>query len=963
MKKQLALLLTVTLTLSLIFGCIFATNAESTVPEDRVYVEMDTAQEYSEYLTLHGNADVSVKEIILEATAYSDAEQGLVEVYSDYEGMSGNSLYTSESGYVEWKVEIAEAGYYCIKVEYYPVEGRSASIQRSIMIDGEIPFEEVRTVVFDRVWVDVAYEDGNTIKTDRNGNQIRPQQTEAPCWREQYVTDHVGYETKPLKFWFSAGVHTIRFISVREPMLIKRIILCTPEEINNYADLKSNYELNGYTAGSGEAVKYQAEQPSAKSDSTIVPSFDRSSASSEPNDPFKLCYNTIGGSSMQQNGQWLEWKFTVPEDGLYTITFKAVQNTSNGSVSSRRIYIDGEVPCKELENVKFPYSLRWSNYTLGEKNEDYSFYLKAGVTHILKMEVVLGESAPLIREISNSVDKLNRIYRDILVVTGPIPDINRDYQFDKILPEVIEEIKNQAEIIKNVYDKLCENSGMSGENVQTLAKMYRQLEKMHNDPEIIAEQFSTLQSNITAMATWVSSALEQPLTLDYFVVSPAGSEIPKSSVSVWEQVKFQIGCFISSFTEDYNSIDSDDSENAVKVWVGSGMTGGRDQAQILKNLINNYFTPQSGIKVNVSLVSMGSLLPASLAGKGPDVALSLGATDIANYAFRNAAEDISKYDGFDEVSSWFNESALTPLSFEGGVYGIPETQTYPVMFYRKDILSELGVDIPQTWDDVIRIIPVLQKKQLNFGLPTSSGTGTSLTAYAMLLFQNGGALYTEDGSKSLVNSEISLETFAFLTMLYTDYDLDQVLDFANRFRSGEIPIGIVDYSLYNQLSVFAPELEGIWEITTVPGVKKGNGVIDRSVPANVSACMLLSKSQNKDKAWEFMKWWCSNDIQVKFGRELESVMGTAARYPTANTEALYQIPWSESVFNVLIEQGKWTKAIPEVPGSYYTSRYIDFAFRDVINLDYDVGEALAEAEKSINFELESKRKEFGLSVD
>lgn len=46
---------------------------------------------------------------------------------------------------------------------------------------------------------------------------------------------------------------------------------------------------------------------------------------------------------------------------------------------------------------------------------------------------------------------------------------------------------------------------------------------------------------------------------------------------------------------------------------------------------------------------------------------------------------------FEKVTARFRESALTPLSFNGGVYGLPEQETYPVMFYRTDILSELGI--------------------------------------------------------------------------------------------------------------------------------------------------------------------------------------------------------------------------------------------------------------------------------
>lgn len=959
MKKQISFLLSAILLFS-IFS--IPAYAEPTKPEDRVYVTLETASEYADYVKSYGDAELIYDETVIEAADYKSASMSGIEVLENYENMAGKSLYTAESGYVEWEVEVKKSGFYSMKLDYYPIEGRSSSIQRGIYIDGELPFEDVRCIQFDRVWKDVVDENGVAIKTDRNGNHIRPEQVEAPCWRTQYVCDRVGYQSSPFEFYLSEGKHTIKLSSEREPMVIKTITLCQADGIKPYSELEKEYKANNYLSGSGGTQKYQAENTAFKSDSTIIPSSDRSSASIEPSSPAKSYLNIIGSTYMQQNGQWITWNFTVPSSGLYKISFKAVQNLSNGSVSSRKIYIDGKVPCSELDCITFPYSTHWKTYTLGDGETEYAFYLEEGVEHELKMEVVIGDSAPLIKQVSNAVDALNSIYRSILVVTGPTPDTNRDYQFDRVMPEIIEDLKNQGDILKEVYDKLSENAGMSGENVQILAKLYRQIDTMCDDTEKIADQFSNFQSNITSLATWVSSAMEQPLSLDWFSVTPADEEVDEGKATFVENVKYHVLSFVSSFFEDYNNIDSDGREDSVKVWVGSGMTGGRDQAQILKNLINNYFTPESGIGVNISLVSMGSLLPATLADKGPDVALSLGSADVANYAFRNAAQDISGYESFEEVSTWFNSSALDPISFEGGVYGLPETQTFPVLFYRKDILAELKVDIPQTWEDVIRILPILQKKQLNFGLPSASGNGSTMTAFTMLLYQHGGALYNEDSTESTVDSDAALEAFSFLTSLYNDYDLDKVLDFANRFRAGSVPIAIADYSSYNQLSVFAPELDGVWDFTVVPGIKKEDGTIDRSVPSNVTACMMLTKSKNKEKAWEFMKWWCSSDIQVKFGKELESVLGSAARYPTANLEAMSQIPWAEKAFETINAQGKWSKAIPEVPGSYYSPRYIDFAFRDVVNKSYDAGEALAIAKKSIDYEINSKRKEFGLSV-
>lgn len=61
---------------------------------------------------------------------------------------------------------------------------------------------------------------------------------------------------------------------------------------------------------------------------------------------------------------------------------------------------------------------------------------------------------------------------------------------------------------------------------------------------------------------------------------------------------------------------------------------GRDQGTILKTMVDDTFTPESGVKVNVEIVDPTALLNAVVAGRGPDVVLSVGADQPVNYALR-----------------------------------------------------------------------------------------------------------------------------------------------------------------------------------------------------------------------------------------------------------------------------------------------------------------------------------------
>jgi ABC-type glycerol-3-phosphate transport system substrate-binding protein len=124
--------------------------------------------------------------------------------------------------------------------------------------------------------------------------------------------------------------------------------------------------------------------------------------------------------------------------------------------------------------------------------------------------------------------------------------------------------------------------------------------------------------------------------------------------------------------------------------------------------------------------------------------------------------------------------------------------------------------------------------------------------------------------------------------------------------------------------------------------------------------MIMDQSDKKDDAWEYLKWWTSAETQVKFGREMEGILGAAARYPTANLEAMSQLPWTVNQFLKLNEQWDWVQGIPEVPGAYMTGRHLDNAFRLVLEDSANPRETIYDFVQIINAEISKKRREFGL---
>lgn len=50
---------------------------------------------------------------------------------------------------------VPETALYSITVDYYPIHGNGATIERILLIDDKIPFNEARYMNFTRVWEDV----------------------------------------------------------------------------------------------------------------------------------------------------------------------------------------------------------------------------------------------------------------------------------------------------------------------------------------------------------------------------------------------------------------------------------------------------------------------------------------------------------------------------------------------------------------------------------------------------------------------------------------------------------------------------------------------------------------------------------------------------------------------------------------------------------------------------------------
>ena len=935
---------------------------------------------YKNYQLKHAGSAIPNRVIEIPAGNYLRYEESGVpvspEVWFDFEGVVGASILTTEDSLIEFSVTVPAAGLYNVSVVYYPVEGKNSTIERSFFVNGALPFKELNQANFTRVWKSEVensqVSEHGVIKKvwakDNQGNDNKPSVIEIPEWQERFVYDSKGYITAPLHIYFEEGENTIAMLSRKEPMLIHKLILSNEGALQNYHDVKAEWDLQGVQKTSGHHIVIEGEYATKTSSQMLYPQQVQISPSISPVSARELLNNAIGGVSWGHIGQWVEWEFDAPESGFYNISMYNCQNFSRGIHVSRRIYINGEIPFAELSEYAFHYKQNYREDVLSdEEGNPYLFYFEQG-RHTIRMEVVLGAFSEIVGLVDESVMRLNSIYRQVIRIIGTKPDTFRDYQLDRVLPHLNGELIEVRDILNEAIHRLEIVAGHNTDKKAVLLSMRDMVNDLIKDEERFVRIVKQFRTNVRACGNWIASVIDQPLQVDRINIYAPDVEIKYEKTSIFSKIWFEIKRLFYSFIIDYNRIGSiveGEDQKAITIWIGSG----RDQANILKSMIDESFTAQTGIGVNVQLVDMTTLLRASLVGEGPDIAIQVANTNAAagavlvtgndtpvNYGIRNAVLDLALFDDIDEILDRFPYAAYEQFTFGGSIYALPETLTFPVMFYRKDILAEIGLAVPTTWDEVKVAMTVLAKNQMEFGmLPNEQ-------AFASLLYQNGGSYYTEDARASALDTDIAISVFREFCEFYTDYKLDKDISVEERFRTGECPIMISDYTTYNNFAVSAPDIAGLWSFVPFPGTVQPDGSIDFSVASTGLAAMIMADTEEPEASWEFLKWWTSKDTQVKYGREMESLMGAAARVPTANYEAFLNMPWPVDDFKSLKASMEWVQGIPQVPGGYYSWRNTFNAYFTVFDKQDTKlpREELMEKVIYINAEIAYKRAELGL---
>ncbi len=851
-----------------------------------------------------------------------------------------------------FKISINEDALYNIGLFYKSLDDAIVSITFDLKIDGKNPFNEAKRFTIPRIWKDAP------VETDADGNQFVLEPTQSEDYYYHVLSDISGWTADNYLFHLTSGEHTVEIAAIEGSFKLDYLVFESPEISQNYSNPKDKSEFYN-----GEDIVIEGEKTLYKNSFWLSPSANAISTKVSPKSPFNDVINFIGGSNWSNAGDTIFWETPEVKAGYYQIGFSYMQDSVIGGSVYRWLKVDGKTPFSEAKEISFKYCYDFENNSFNNsKGRPYLIYLTEG-KHTISLTATPGKMYEVTSALNDVTSLISDIYLDIIMITGQTIDVSRDYDLFNQVPDMekrLKKIYNGLLKSKNLLIKYTGNE--TGSHISVIDGMLRVTKEMLENKFYAHKYVSNFYSNYSSVAATLNELKSVPLSIDSIKLCSPTKAVKNKDVSVFEKLSFSVKRFMYSFVKDYDGVSEEDNKtDSLEIWVNWG----RDQAQVLNSLIQTSFVPEYKTHVTVKVVN-ASLVQAVLSGKGPDIFLQHSRSEPVNLAMRGVLYDISQFEDIDKVLKSFSPGADIPYRYKDGLYALPDTQTFYLMYYRKDIFQKLGLTVPKTWEEFARVSTQLSRENLYTWIPytqitdmTLANTGVgSLSLFPSLVLQKGLSFYTEDQKATTLTSEPIIRAFTEWTDYYTKMKLPVSMSFYNRFRTGDCPLGIDIYTTYTTLKAAASEIDNLWGVSELPGTVLEDGTVSHTSSGGGTACGILKSTKNPNSSWDFLKWWTSAKVQLSFSNNVEAILGPSARVAVSNTDAFEGMSWDVDMRNDIVLARSRVREIPEIPGSYYLSRAIDHCFWNVVNSNKKPKNMLSQWGAEVDTEIERKWEQY-----
>jgi multiple sugar transport system substrate-binding protein len=383
----------------------------------------------------------------------------------------------------------------------------------------------------------------------------------------------------------------------------------------------------------------------------------------------------------------------------------------------------------------------------------------------------------------------------------------------------------------------------------------------------------------------------------------------------------------------------------------NGFTGG--DGPYMKKLVDQFNTEHQNIKVTMTTIRWQDYyqkVPAAVqSGKGPDVGIA-HQDNLGTLAARRSIQPL------DDIASQLklDESDFIPAVWKGGIYqdkryGIPLDVHSLAQYWNTDLLSKAGLDKPpanqQEFEQAV-------SKLKSAGVPNPFWIPSLWPAHLIfhsLIWQNGGAPYSEDGQTATFNSPEGVEALTWM--------VDQI-------KAGASPRNVAIDTQYNAFKTGknAGTFDGIWQIndlkTNAPKLKWAIAQVpqifdQKAVWSNGHNFVLMTQQRPDDNKTQASK------VFINYISEKSAAWANAGMIPARNSarEDPSFVKQTQAPIAADVDAFRF---LPSVPGIGDVSfQGIEQAVNKATLLQKSPKDALDEAAGVANKLLEENRKKFG----
>lgn len=316
-------------------------------------------------------------------------------------------------------------------------------------------------------------------------------------------------------------------------------------------------------------------------------------------------------------------------------------------------------------------------------------------------------------------------------------------------------------------------------------------------------------------------------------------------------------------TEVNEQPETSGDETVLEVWAMG------DEGNRLDGMIELFEEAHPGIKVNVTAFpwdqAYDSIVTATIAGSGPDV-IQMGSTWVTAFGDAGGLLDITShfesadFPNLNEAN--FFDGAVAGSRFDGKFYAVPWYVETRVLYYRSDLLEEVGFDGPPTTQAELKeAAQLLAELNGYYGLDLNILDSQTLHIFAN---QNGIPMVDDVTRTANFADPILIEAMELYASFFEEelvskpgeMEMDITQGFAEGIRpmfiSGPWMISILEDAIAEGIT---DEYE--WDIAVLP-----SGSVDNTSFLGGASLAVTSWTDHEQEALTFINYMTNPDVQV-----------------------------------------------------------------------------------------------------